>query len=125
MGLAYSFVAIFFILFVVLTTTVFCLIQKLKSKNNELVTDDLAGEYFKKEINTLTIILIFFNMSYLLRVIYEVVVDTDSFTEIATFSKFMITVLTAVPFDLLPIYVVLLFHRRNLNQIARGGGRDI
>ena len=125
MGLAYSFVAIFFILFVVLTTTVFCLIQKLKSKNNELVTDDLAGEYFKKEINTLTIILIFFNMSYLLRVIYEVVVDTDSFTEIATFSKFMITVLTAVPFDLLPIYVVLLFHRRNLNQITRDGGGNI
>ena len=125
MGLAYSFVAIFFILFVVLTTTVFCLIQKLKSKNNELVTDDLAGEYFKKEINTLTIILIFFNLSYLLRVIFEVVVDTDSFTEIATFPKFMVGILTAVPFDLLPIYVVLLFHRRNLNQIARGGGRDI
>ena len=117
--------AIFFILFVVLTTTVFCLIQKLKSKNNELVTDDLAGEYFKKEINTLTIILIFFNLSYLLRVIFEVVVDTDSFTEIATFPKFMVGILTAVPFDLLPIYVVLLFHRRNLNQIARGGGRDI
>lgn len=120
MGLAYSFVAIFFILFIALTTTVFCLIRKLKSKNNELVTDDLAGEYFKKEINTLTIILIFFNMSYLLRVIFEVIVDTNPFTEMDTFIKFMIAIMTCIPFDILPIFVVLLFHRRNLNQIARG-----
>ena len=77
--------------------------------------ESVVDHYFKKEICTLTTILILFSISYLLRVIYDIIVgfsDTNG-----TFALYMIGATTGIPFDLLPVVAVLLFHRHNLRQI--------
>ena len=81
--------------------------------------DDCTGENFKREICTLTVILIFFVMSYLLRMIYDISVDT--YYSFESYWDFFLAILTCIPFDIMPIYVVMLFHRRNLHQINYGG----
>jgi len=71
--------------------------------------------YFKKEICTLTTILVLFSISYLLRVIYDL---ANGFTEEHDdFTIYLLATFTGVPFDLLPIVVVLFFHRHNLRKI--------
>ena len=63
-------------------------------------------------------ILIVFVLSYLLRVIYDLIDSWSSTSEMTSYKEYMFAVLTCIPFDLLPIFVVLLFHRRNLRQIG-------
>ena len=59
------------------------------------------------------IILVFFSLSYLLRVIYDLGIGFHNWE--ASFAIYMISTFSGVPFDLVPIIIVLLFHRRNLN----------
>lgn len=102
----------FFILFILLALSVFVLIKKLRAKNRSLSDDDEIDNYFKKEITTLTTILVLFSISYLLRVIYDIAVG---FTEShGGFKGYMVGSVTGVPFDLIPIMAVLFFHRHNL-----------
>ena len=73
-----SYPCLFGILFVLLSWTVFTLIKKLKIKNDEIISvkeSDQSGSenVFEKEICTLTIILIIFSITYLLRVIFDVI----------------------------------------------------
>ena len=75
----------------------------------------LEQNYFRKEVDTLCVILVLFSISYLLRVIYDIeigFVDRDN-----SYAVYMIGSWSAIPFDLLPIGVVLLFHRHNLRKI--------
>ena len=62
-------------------------------------------------------IMIFFSMSYLLRVIYDIGVGFHDVGH--SFGIYMISAWSGVPFDLMPITIVLLFHRRNLNCSAK------
>lgn len=112
-----SFPCIFSILFVLLTVAVRVLIWKLKAKNDTLGAsgDDKSDNFFKKEIKTLSTILIIFSFSYLIRVVFDffwlVPENVDYFT------KLTVSMLAVVPFDLLPLVVVLFYHRRNLSRI--------
>ena len=113
--LEWTYPLFFLILFILLSIAVFVLIGKLRSKNYSMSDESVVDHYFKKEICTLTTILILFSISYLLRVIYDIFIgfsETDG-----TFTSYMIGATTGIPFDLLPIVVVLLFHRHNLRQI--------
>ena len=116
-AISISYPCIFFILFVLLTVSVRVLISKLKAKNETLGAsdDNKSDNFFKKEIKTLSIILIIFSFSYLIRVVFDffwlVPENADYFT------KLMVSMLAVVPFDLLPLLVVLFFHRRNLSRI--------
>ena len=65
----------------------------------------------------MTIILIFFGMSYLLRVAYDLLIESPIAIKLTTFTIYYFRVVSCIPFDILPIFVVLLFHRRNLRQI--------
>ena len=73
-------------------------------------------DFFESEIRTLTYILIFFSVSYLMRVIYDIV-GLDLILEKKQFIGYLTESMTAILFDLLPIFVVLNFHRRNLRQM--------
>ena len=113
--IADSFPYLFSILFLALSVTVFVLIKKLKMKNDYMVIDDATNNYFKKEIDTLSVILILFSASYLLRVLYDVVLG---FWQVHfTFSNYMVGAASVMPFDLIPLIVVMLFHRANLKAI--------
>ena len=77
--------------------------------------ESVVDHYFRKEICTLTTILVLFSISYLLRVIYDIIIG---FTETdGNFNSYMIGTTTGIPFDLLPLVAVLFFHRHNLKQI--------
>ena len=78
--------------------------------------DDAADNYFRKEINTLIVILVLFSISYLLRVIYDAYIGFDDSD--GSYRSYVIGSVTGIPFDLLPIVAVLLFHRHNLRQIG-------
>ena len=99
--------------------TVKTLIKKLKVKSETLgVSEDEAGDnFFKKEIKTLSTILIIFSISYLLRVVYDLCAVMPYRLEF--FPQLMINLLATIPFDLLPLLVVIIFHRRNLSRIDR------
>ena len=71
---------LFLILFILLSISVFVLIGKLRSKNYSMSDESVNDHYFRKEICTLTTILVLFSISYLLRVIYDVIVGfTDAY----------------------------------------------
>ena len=114
-GLSYP--VLFSVLFGLLIATVSVLIKKLKAQNRIIrTTDDVTDNFFTKEINTLSTILILFSISYLLRVVFDILcVFTPG---IIVFPGYMIAIVAMIPFDLLPIFVVLIFHRRNLSQIT-------
>ena len=69
--LQYTFDGLFAALFFALTIVVIILIKKLKANNRTLVESVRDSNYFKNEINTLSFILFFFAVSYLLRVAYD------------------------------------------------------
>ena len=76
-----SYPCLFAILFVLLCWTVFTLIKKLKMKNDilseyEASNDSSENNVFEKEIGTLTIILIIFSITYLLRVVFDLIAVT-------------------------------------------------
>ena len=57
-----------------------------------------------------------FSLSYLLRVVFDIMIG---FSETDTpFRNYMCGSFVVIPFDIVPIYVVLLFHRRNLRSIT-------
>ena len=72
--------------------------------------------FFTKEINTLSIILTLFSISYLLRVIYDSFAVSPTYP-ISFFFIDMVSLFSTIPFDLLPLVVVLFYHRRNLSRI--------
>jgi len=115
-NLGKTFPFIFLVLFCMLAASVIILIKKLRAKNKQLVMDDAADNYFRKEINTLIVILVLFSISYLLRVIYDAYIGFDDSD--GDYRSYVIGSVTGIPFDLLPIVAVLLFHRHNLRQIG-------
>ena len=68
-----SYPVLFALLFILLAITVFTLIKRLKVKNETLGTSQTNDNFFTKEINTLSIILILFSISYLLRVVFDLI----------------------------------------------------
>ena len=113
LGLSYP--VLFFVLFLLLTVTVTILIKRLKAKNKVLgATDEAAGQFFRKEIHTLTIILILFSISYLLRVVFDIGAVLP--TNLKSFEYYMVALISTIPFDLIPVSVILIVHRKNFNQ---------
>ena len=107
---------LFFILFIALLTTVAILIKKLRAKNRILCLNDVIEEnFFAREINTLTVILLVFSISYIFRVIFDVVIGFHK-QYAHSYLDYMLAILSCIPFDILPITVILIYHRRNLRQ---------
>ena len=106
---------LFAALFVALTTVVIVLILKLRANNLALLQDNTKdSNYFKMEINTLSFILFFFSLSYLLRVIF----DSSFGFEMSgrSFTFYAMELMSSIPYDLVPLALVLFLHRRNLRQ---------
>ena len=112
-----SYPILFFVLFILLTVTVKTLIKKLQVKSETLgaTDDEMSDNFFKKEIKTLSTILIIFSSSYLLRIVYDVCAVMPY--RLAFFPQFMINLLVTIPFDLIPLLVVIVFHWRNLSRM--------
>ena len=115
MYLEWTYPILYIILFILLGISVFVLLKKLQAKNYSMADESVVDNYFRKEICNLTTILVLFSISYLLRIIFDVIVGfTDSD---GGFESYMFGTLTGIPFDLVPVVAVLLFHRHNLRQI--------
>ena len=111
-----SFSIIFSLLFFSLISTVIVLIRKLRSNNRifgNLGDEKDSENLFAKEINSLTVILVSFSLSYLLREVYDVAIWFKIENE-NTFAAYTLRLVASIPFDLAPIYVLLWLHRKNL-----------
>ena len=97
----FSYPLFFMILFILLVVTVKTLINKLKVKNETLgastATSDIDNNFFLKEIRTLSIILIIFSISYLLRVVYDFMAVMPY--RLDYFPQYMMNMLTYNLFD--------------------------
>jgi len=116
-ALSVCFDSLFAVLFCALTIVVLVLIRKLRVNNRALLPNPNSkdGNYFRIEINTLSFILIFFAISYLLRVVYD---SIEGFEESGhKYYIYIAGLICCIPFDLLPVFIVLCFHRRNLKQV--------
>ena len=106
--------AMFILLFCALTATVVVLISKLKRSDWALEGEEEKNNFFKQEITTLSLILLFFSVSYLLRACWDFAFGFLPAEH--GFSFYLLAALASFPFDLLPICTILLLHRRNLCQ---------
>lgn len=109
----YVFPAIICILFIALLVCVFILMTKLRQESKILAQNDEKEDYFRKEINTLGLILFAFSISYLLRFFFDVIFGFKG----SGFTVLMLDVWSGIPFDIIPIYIILLLHRKNLRDI--------
>lgn len=91
------------------------MIKKLRANNRKLFDHVKDSNYFKSEINKLSYILLFFAISYLLRVAYDSSIGFEM--NKSPFYLYILALLTTIPFDLLPVIIVLAFHRRTLNKM--------
>ena len=73
-AVGYVFPVAFSGLFIALTVCVFILIRKLRQKNSVLSADDVIENFFRKEINTVAVIMCVFSISYFLRVLFDALV---------------------------------------------------
>ena len=113
--MTYLLEVLFVALFIALTFVVIVLILKLRANNLALLQDNTKdSNYFKMEIITLSFILFFFTLSYLLRVIFDWSFGFE--TSGHSFTFYVIALITSIPYDLLPLALVLFLHRRNLRQ---------
>ena len=106
-----SYPYLFMILFVLLNITVFVLIKKLKMSNKQFVNEDQSDNLFQYEIDTLTVILILFSTSYMIRVIFDFVIGF--YMGNGEFLDYQMAASSIVIFELIPTFVLLLFHRHN------------
>lgn len=83
-----------------------------------MAEEDDSRNYFRKEIQSLSTILVFFSVSYLLRVILELFLGYADTYE--NYTDYVILVCSTVPLDLLPISIVLFYHRKNLSRLKDG-----
>ena len=111
--------SIFAALFITLITVMVVLILKLRANNRILLQGGnfLDQNYFRSEINMLTFILLFFSLSYLLRVAFDTYIGFE--LRFTSFTVYVLVLLVCIPTDLLPIILVLSFHRRALNQSTK------
>ena len=56
-----------------------------------------------------------FSLAYLLRSLWDILPQEQDKN---TFRDYMIDLLLGIPFDIVPILLILLFHRRNLKLMA-------
>ena len=60
-----------------------------------------------------------FNLSYIIRVMYILwpVAENESVYDVEEFKGLMVSQVVGIPFDIIPIAVILVLHRRNLRAI--------
>ena len=106
-----SYPYLFMILFILLNITVFVLIKKLKLSNDKFLVEEGTDNLFQYEIDTLTVILILFSTSYLLRVIFDFIIGFHMGRD--EYLEYQMAACSIVIFELIPTFVLLLFHRHN------------
>ena len=108
--------SLFAALFIGLTTVMVMVILKLRANNRALLQGGNAFDknYFKSEINALSFILFFFSVSYLLRVIFDTWIGFEM--RFTSFTVYVLVIFVSIPTDLLPIALILNFHRRCISQ---------
>lgn len=112
------------ILFIGLLTAICTLKHHMKAKNkmmNEVqdAAEDNTVESKNRQDETCIIlmILMIFDLSYALRVIY----DTDLFVDnidLNSFASYMISLFSGIPLDIVPILLILFLHRKNFRKAS-------
>ena len=110
---ASSYPYLFMILFILLNITVFVLIKKLKLSNDKFLVEEGndSDNLFQYEIDTLTVILILFSTSYFIRVIFDFIIGF--YMGRGEYLDYQMAACSIVIFELIPTFVLLLFHRHN------------
>ena len=101
----------FFILSLFLIATVALLINRLRTKRDQVANSEESKAVYNKEIKTLWWILGGFSLSYAIRGIWDI---TDSYVSHPTFGGMMADLLLIGLFcDFVPIISLVFFHYRN------------
>jgi len=103
--------AAFLTLFILIITTLFCLARRLKTQSRLLSTSTVS---LRKETCFLVCTLSILSLSYLVRVIYDWLPEDDSPGN--SFKLNMLAQTSGVPFDIVPVVMLLCLHRRNLKN---------
>lgn len=113
-----SYTVCFAALFISLCTCVAILGVRIRQKRNSLQSRyGLVDFSTRKETVLLIVILTVFSLSYLLRVLNDAWPDKGNKD---TFRSYMILQFSGIPFDIVPISLILVLHRKNLGAAAKG-----
>ncbi len=121
-SLSIFFACSFIIEFVTLTALVGLLTYFL-SKKKRVIHKGASRRNFKKGMCILVTILLIFSSSYLLRVLNDFYVIGPT-PDASMYHLMMYTVMLAVPYDLIPLLLVLCLHRRNLKAYKKSGAGE-
>lgn len=109
---SYSFGFSFLLEFVGIMVLV-CVLTSLLYKKKKVMHHGKSSRNFKKGIVTLVVVLVVFGFSYLIRIINDLYF-LPPWIENNRFVQFMWDLYVGIIFDLIPIMLILLLHRRNL-----------
>ena len=115
--LSIFFASSFIIEFLSLTILVVVLTYYL-SKKKRVIHKGTSSSNFKRGICILVTILLIFSSSYLLRVLNDFYVIGPS-ADASYYTLLMYTLLLSIPYDLLPLLLILCLHRRNLRAYKK------
>ena len=117
--LSIFFACSFIIEFVTLTALVGILSYCL-TKKKRVIHKGASRSNFKKGMCILVTILLIFSFSYLLRVLNDFYVIGPP-EDAPLFNVMLYTALLGLPYDLIPLLLVLCLHRRNLRAYKKSG----
>ena len=109
-------------LFIGLFISVLLLNHYMKAKNRMINALDVGGSNDSPapgrdyEKCTIIAILMIFDLSYALKVFYDTNLILDN-TNFSNFVIYMISLLSGLPFDIVPIILILVLHRRNFKKV--------
>ena len=111
---------ILYLMFVLLSVSVFSLIYQLKRTRDVIfATQGSQRDIFDGEIRTLRIILGVFSLTYVLRGLWSQLVD-QAFWKYWTLIS---NVILGILFDFVPVTLLLCFHHRNYKRVATESDR--
>ncbi len=104
-----------YILFFLLGISVLWLISRLKKKRDQAQGESDKQRMFDKEIKLLWVILGVFNITYLIRAVWDSVTN-EFYVDYGTMVGVM---MLAILWDFVPVMILLVFHYRNYKDQAK------
>ena len=110
---------IYSFLFIGLFISVIILARYMRAKKQMIENLDTMSERTIKDDESCAIIsiLMIFDLSFALKIVYDTNLFIDNI-QMSQFSIYLVSLLSCIPFDILPITLILILHRKNFQKAS-------
>ena len=110
---------IYSFLFIGLFFSVIILARYMRAKKQMIENLDTMSERTIKDDESCAIIsiLMIFDLSFALKIVYDTNLFIDNI-QMSQFSIYLVSLLSSIPFDIIPITLILILHRKNFQKAS-------